>query len=105
MSESTNLIAFANTNQPDRLADIIFIHGLGGDALDTWRHPDNKEDENNFWLTWLAKDFPQMGIRGTFSTFGQPNNHPGLCGEGRRCGPNSIPQQETQESGAYQLVG
>ena len=62
MNKSTNLIAFANTQKKDRIADIIFIHGLGGDALDTWRHSENKEDENNFWLTWLAKDFPKMGI-------------------------------------------
>ncbi|MEM9272251.1 MAG: hypothetical protein AAGA80_04705 [Cyanobacteria bacterium P01_F01_bin.143] len=62
MSTSTNLIAFANTKKEDNIDDIIFIHGLGGDALNTWRHPDNQDDENNFWLAWLADDFPKMGI-------------------------------------------
>ena len=62
MSESTKLIAFSNTKKENRIADIIFVHGLGGDALDTWRHPDNREDENNFWLTWLGQDFSEMGI-------------------------------------------
>ncbi|MEM8722122.1 MAG: effector-associated domain EAD1-containing protein [Cyanobacteria bacterium P01_G01_bin.39] len=62
MSKSTKLIPVANTDKESRTADIIFIHGLGGDALDTWRHPNNKQDQDNFWLKWLGKDFPEMAI-------------------------------------------
>ena len=62
VSKSTDLIPLANTEKQERIADIIFIHGLGGDALDTWRHPKNKQDRNNYWPLWLVKDFPQMGI-------------------------------------------
>ncbi|MGJ0395076.1 MAG: tetratricopeptide repeat protein [Methylocystis sp.] len=39
-------------------ANVIFVHGLGGHAYDTWRR---KPDDNSFWPVWLATDVP--GIR------------------------------------------
>ena len=62
MNDRTRLEHIIGTKNENRTADIIFIHGLGGDALDTWRHPQNKEDKNDFWPLWLGKDLPQMGI-------------------------------------------
>lgn len=62
VSQATNLISLVNTEKQERIADIIFIHGLGGDALDTWRHSKNQQDDDNFWPIWLGKDLPQMGI-------------------------------------------
>lgn len=35
--------------------DVIFVHGLGGDAVSTW-HPAGKMDA--FWPKWLAEDLP-----------------------------------------------
>ncbi|MEL6437942.1 MAG: effector-associated domain EAD1-containing protein [Cyanobacteria bacterium J06621_8] len=61
MSRYTDLISVANTEIKNRTADIIFVHGLGGDALDTWRHPNNNNPDN-FWLKWLGRDLPEMGI-------------------------------------------
>ena len=37
--------------------DIVFIHGLNGDAFDSWK---NKEDE--FWPYWLHDDFEDVCI-------------------------------------------
>lgn len=37
--------------------DIVFIHGLNGDAADSWR---NKEDE--FWPSWLHNDFDDICV-------------------------------------------
>ncbi|MBI1786998.1 MAG: hypothetical protein HYR60_05515, partial [Acidobacteria bacterium] len=38
---------------------MVFIHGLGGDALTTWRHG---EDEATSWPHWLGQEFPQVGV-------------------------------------------
>lgn len=49
------------TKNPNRKADIIFVHGLGGDARSTW-HPYESKDDDHFWPMWLGKDLPDVGI-------------------------------------------
>ena len=61
MSETTELISIVGTKNPSRKADLIFVHGLGGDAWSTW-HPSARKDDNNFWLMWLGEDFPDVGV-------------------------------------------
>lgn len=46
---------------PKRRGDVIFVHGLGGDALSTW-HPQGKCDDPNSWLYWLGQDLKDIGV-------------------------------------------
>lgn len=69
------LIAIKGTDNADRQGDVIFVHGLGGSALETW-HTDKRALEKaqksegeafqpgrlNFWPAWLGEDYPQLGI-------------------------------------------
>lgn len=46
-------------DDPDRVADVIFVHGLDGDARTTW-HPKDRPDA--FWPAWLGADVPAVGV-------------------------------------------
>jgi len=39
--------------------DVVFVHGLDGDARGTW-HP--KDDPTLFWPSWLAEDVPGVTV-------------------------------------------
>lgn len=56
-----------------RMGDIIFVHGLAGDAWNTW-HWQNPKDKNyqrnNFWLNWLGEDLKNKGLNVGIWTFG-----------------------------------
>lgn len=61
MVGKTDLIPIIGNKNPERKADIIFVHGLGGDAWSTW-HPYESKDDNHFWLRWLGEGLPDVGI-------------------------------------------
>ena len=60
MSES-ELIQIINADKAERLGDVIFVHGLGGNARGTW-HPQGKQDDDNFWPFWLGQELSDVGI-------------------------------------------
>jgi hypothetical protein len=53
------LLKISGCDNPSRIADVIFVHGLDGDARTAW-HPKDKPE--GFWPTWLGQDFPNVGI-------------------------------------------
>lgn len=62
MSNPTGLITIsAGCDNRNRIGDVIFVHGLGGDARGTW-HPQGKRNDNDFWPTWLGEELPDAGI-------------------------------------------
>jgi hypothetical protein len=55
-----DLLSISTPLSADRLMDVVFVHGLGGDPLKTWR---NGSDENTSWPHWLAWEFgSQIGV-------------------------------------------
>jgi len=55
------LTKISGYENPECRGDVIFVHGLGGDALGTW-HPKGKRDSQDSWLYWLSQDIPDIGI-------------------------------------------
>jgi tetratricopeptide (TPR) repeat protein len=52
----TQLIKIASWAAGVRL-NVLFVHGLGGNAYDTWRC---STEGDTFWPTWLARDIPGL---------------------------------------------
>jgi hypothetical protein len=55
-----DLQKIAGCDNPARAIDILFIHGLGGDAWTTWMADPDSID--SFWPGWLAEDLPDAGL-------------------------------------------
>jgi len=54
------LLRIAACDDPDRILDLVLVHGFGGDAFTTWMaDPDRIE---TFWPNWLAEDRPRVGL-------------------------------------------
>ena len=61
----TGLIQIPIGEIEETKANIVFIHGLGGDRLLTWHHHERKHplwDEYNFWPGWLAEALPGFKV-------------------------------------------
>ena len=61
MIAKTRLIPIFGTEKDSRIADIVFVHGLGGDPLSTW-HAQGKKEKINSWMTWLGEDLKEVGV-------------------------------------------
>ena len=66
-----------NTNKTDLQADIVFVHGLGGDANETWRYGKQNNAEHFFWPQELGQDLPlcavwTVGYPAGVTRFGKP---------------------------------
>lgn len=58
-SNKTRISSIAGTENSSRDLDVLFIHGLGGDAFSTWQYRNN---DKYFWPKGLTSDFPNIGI-------------------------------------------
>jgi hypothetical protein len=52
----TKLVKVADWTVGARV-NVVFVHGLGGNAYDTWRRG---AEDNTFWPVWLAHDIPGL---------------------------------------------
>jgi hypothetical protein len=41
--------------------NVIFVHGLGGDPVETWCCK-GREDDDYFWPRWLAEDMKGLAV-------------------------------------------
>ena len=55
----TTLHRVSPANDATQRADVVFVHGLGGDPFATWRHG---RDESTSWPHWLAEDVPEACV-------------------------------------------
>lgn len=53
------LLEIAGCSNPNRQIDVVFVHGLDGDARSTWQ---NNDKTDGFWPEWLGRDFPDIGV-------------------------------------------
>lgn len=55
----TELLPISGCQNFHRAGDVVFVHGLDGDAQTTW-FPEGRPDD--FWPGWLGADFPHLGV-------------------------------------------
>jgi hypothetical protein len=54
------LLPISSPLAAERQLDVVFVHGLGGDPIATWR---SGTDENSSWPHWLDLEFgTQIGV-------------------------------------------
>lgn len=53
------LIPVAGCRDANRHLDVVFVHGLAGDAEQTWRHASGPEC---YWPKWINESLPQVGV-------------------------------------------
>ena len=46
--------------RPDRVADVVFLHGLDGNAFETWCHDPRRLRDS--WPYWLAAELENVGV-------------------------------------------
>jgi len=60
----------------DANADVVFVHGLGGDHRETWMA--RCDDDETYWPSWVANDFPTVNVW----SLAYPSQPSGWTGDG-----------------------
>ncbi|MCH9019853.1 MAG: NACHT domain-containing protein [Proteobacteria bacterium] len=53
------LIPVSSPEGPEIAGDVVFVHGLDGDATSTWRLSDKPD---TFWPRWVGEDIPNVRV-------------------------------------------
>ncbi|VVP43815.1 hypothetical protein PS862_05027 [Pseudomonas fluorescens] len=56
---SVSLYQVDAKTEAEIVADVLFVHGVGGNYLDTWHPPGKAED---FWPSWLSADIENVRV-------------------------------------------
>ena len=59
--DQEGLHAICNVEHGDRMADLVFVHGLGGAAHSTWQYQ-SQDGTKDFWPEELGKELEHVGI-------------------------------------------
>src|SRR5262245_4790250 len=57
--DTEGMSPLANCESSSRIADVIFVHGLGGGSHSTWAATDVA---HGFWPSWIGEDFGNAGV-------------------------------------------
>src|SRR5260370_38361276 len=52
-------IVHVGSSRGEKRANVIFLHGLGGDPRTTWQHG---QDDQSFWPRWLVDDIAGLDV-------------------------------------------
>ena len=77
VSDSMGVRPIANTERRDRMADIVFVHGLNGGSHRSWTHGKPGEPNAFSWPARLGRNLPPcdvwtVGYAAGITEFGNP---------------------------------
>lgn len=55
-------LPFATIAAQSGCADVVFVHGLTGNPIETWTSDNSNEPEGKYWPKWLAADLPHLNL-------------------------------------------